>query len=76
MTNWSELIGFDDFLCSCNILDMCAVRSCPDFDISVKEPNVSNTFTKLYIVGFGGTLVFPNFAFSFLNVIEKELALW
>ena len=56
-------------------LDMCTVRSRPDFRLSAKEPNVSNAFAKVYIVGFDGTFVYPNFAFSFLNVIEIEHSL-
>ena len=43
--------------------------------LSATDPNVSNAFTKLYIVDFDGTLVFPNFALVF-NVIEIELSLW
>ena len=54
---------------------MWAIRGRPDFGLSATEPNVSNAFTKLYIVGFHETLVFLNFAFSFFNVIEIELLL-
>ena len=54
-------------------LGICVVRSGSDFGLSAMEPNFSNAFTKLYIVDFGGTFVFPNFDFSFLNVIEIEL---